>query len=189
MRTEDAATEKSQAGPKWRGMTLYWILLSAQGAGASILLMNMIPLYRLMALDFPSYRPDVRPSWAIVGILLLQTAYWLRVRLQPPLPRTRSIVLGHVVAFVARIGFVAATAAFTAMFLNRFEALRDMNYPPFRALGVLMIFFALFCWTLELERLARALQASNHESGNAQRGSRRRRTTGGPWQHESIIKP
>ena len=47
------------------------------------------------------------------------------------------------------------------MFLNRFEALRDMNYPPLRALVVLLIFFSLFCWTLELERLAKALQESN----------------------------
>ena len=46
-----------------------------------------------------------------------------------------------------------------------FVALRDMNYPPLRALAVL----SLFCWTLELERLAKALQEDKHEHGKAHR--------------------
>lgn len=162
-------TEKSRFGPAWRGVRLYFSLLSVQTAGVAILLVNMVPLYRLMALDFSNYKPDLSPWWAIAGMLLIQTAYWLRVRLHPPLPRTGSIVLGHIVLFVARISFVTVTAGFTVMFLNRFEALKNMNYPPLRALVVLMIFFSLFCWTLELERLAKALQESKDENGNTHR--------------------
>ena len=81
---------------------MYFSLLSVQFAGVAILLVNMIPLYRLMVLDFSNYRPDLRPAWAIAGMLLIQVAYWLRVRLNPPLPQTGTIVLGHIVAFVAR---------------------------------------------------------------------------------------
>ena len=160
----------SRSGPRWPGSRLYWVLLSAQLVGVVILLMNMIPLYRVMVLDFSRYTPDAKPWWAVAGMLFTQTAYWLRVRLHPPLPRTRSVVLGHIVAFVARIGFVSATAAFTVMFLNRFEALRDMSYPPLRALGVLMICFTLFCATLELEHLAKALQEDDQAGGTAHRG-------------------
>ena len=170
MSPENRETEKSGFRPKWRGLRLYWALLSAQLVGAAILLVNLIPLYRLMALDFPNYRPDQRPWWAIAGMLLIQTAYWLRVRLDPPLPQTGSVVLGHIVAFVAKISFVAATAAFTVMFLNRSVALRAMHYSPLRALVVLAIFFSLFCWTLELERLAKGLQEGSQKSGKAHRG-------------------
>lgn len=162
-------TEKRRCGPKWRGLRLYFSLLSVQTAGVAILLANMIPLYRLMALDFSKYKPDLRPWWAITGMLLIQVAYWLRMRLQPPLPRTRNIVLSHIVSFVARISFVSVTATFTVMFLNRFEDLKNINYPPLRALVVLMMFFSLFCWTLELERLAKALQGSEHENSETHR--------------------
>ncbi|MGE5295898.1 MAG: hypothetical protein ACM3VT_13820 [Solirubrobacterales bacterium] len=162
-------TEKSLFGPRWRGRGLYFSLLSVQTAGVAILLANLIPLYRLMALDFASYRPDPRSWWAIAGILLIQVAYWLRVRLQPPLPRARNIVLGHVVSFAARLSFVAVTAAFTDMFLKRYESLKELNYPPLRVLAVLVLFFSIFCWTLELEHLAKALQGSKHETSETHR--------------------
>ena len=156
----DGGSAKSRSVPQRAGVGLYVALLSVQLAGVVMLLMNMIPLYRLMVLDFANYRPDSRPWWAGAGMWLIQTAYWLRVRLHPVLPLMRSVVLGHIVAFVARLGFVSVTAGFTVMFLNRFESLRDMNYPPLRALVVLLIFFSLFCSTLELELLAKAFQES-----------------------------
>lgn len=169
MTPEVTVRDRSRVGPKRRGRWLYFALLSAQIAGVAILLMNMIPLYRLMVLDFSNYRPDLRPWWAIAGMVLIQTGYWFRVRLHPPLPRIRSIVVGHIVAFVARMGFVTVTAGFTVMFLNRFEGLRGMNYSPLRALVVVMIFFSLFCWTLELEQLAKAIQEGNHDNGATER--------------------
>lgn len=158
MSAKDSKTVKARGGPKLRGVGLYLCLLAVQSAGVALLLANLIPLYRLMALDFAKYRPDVRTWWAIAGMLLIQIAYWLRVRLDPPLPRKGSMVLGHIVLFAARMLFVSVTASFTVMFLNRFEALRNMNYPPLRALVVLVMFFSIFCWTLELERLGKALQ-------------------------------
>ena len=160
MNAKDSTSENDLCGPKPRGLGLYFLLLSVQTVGVVILLANLIPLYRLMALDFANYRPDPRFWWAIAGLLLIQAAYWLRVRLQPPLPRTGNTVAGHIVSFIAKISFVSVTAAFTQMFLNRYEALISMNYPPLRALVVLMLFFSIFCWTLELERLAKALQGS-----------------------------
>lgn len=154
----NAATEKSHFRLRPRGVGLCFSLLAVQTAGVAILLANCIPLYRLMALDFANYRPDLRPWWAIAGMVVIQVAYWLRVRLDPPLPRRGNIVLGPIVLFAARMIFVSVTAGFTVMFLNRFDALRNMNYSPLRALVVLMMFFSIFCWTLELERLGKALQ-------------------------------
>lgn len=160
MSFEDTKIEKGRSGPKWRGLGSYFFLLSVQTAGVVLLLANLIPLYRLMAIDFAKYTPDPKIWWAITGMLMVQVAFWLRVRLQPALPRTGNIVLGHILLFVARISFVAVTAAFTDMFLKRFESLKEMDYPPLRALAVVIMFFTIFCWTLELERLAKVLQGS-----------------------------
>lgn len=169
MNCEDATTEKSPRDPKRWGVSLYFCLLAVQTAGLVVLLANSIPLYRLMALDFANYKPDLGPWWAIAGILLIQVAYWLRVWLQPLLPRRGNMVLGHIILFAARITFVSVTASFTVMFLQRFEQLSDVSYPPLRVLAVLIMFFSIFCWTLEAEGLAKALQESKHENGKTHR--------------------
>ncbi len=161
--------EKGRRSPKWRGLGLYFCLLSMQTAGIALLLANGIPFYRLMALDFANFSPNPAPWWVIAGMVLIQVAYWVRVRLQPPLPRAGNIVLGHIVGFVARISFVAVGSTFTVMFLNRFEGLKEMNYPPLRVLAVLVMLFSMFCWTLELERLAKALQGDKHAASETHR--------------------
>lgn len=157
MSSKVTTTVNSRPGQKGRGVDLYLLLLLAQTLGIVILVGNFLPLYRKMVLDFSSYKPDQQPWW-IGAVLLVQAAYWFRVRLQPPLPVTRNNVLGHIILFVARLSFVSVTASFTVMFLNRFQDLRAMDYPPLRALLILLMFFTVFCWTLELERLAKALQ-------------------------------
>ncbi len=169
MKPEDTIAGNGRGGPKRRGLGLYFSLLSLQTGGGVILLVNMIPLYQLMALDFSNYRPHARPWWAIAGMLLIQVAYWVRVRLQPPLPRTRNIVLGHFVSFAAKLSFVIVASSFGLMFLTRFKDLRDMNYSPLRVLATLTILFSLFCWTLELERLAKVLQEDEHETSETHR--------------------
>lgn len=166
MSRKNTATGNTRCGTKPWIAGLYFPLLAAQTAGLAILLVNLIPLYRLMVLDFGNYKPDQMPWWWVIGgTLLIQVAYWLRVQLQPRLPRRGNLVFAHILLFAARMIFVSVTAGFTVMFLNRFEQLRDMNYPPLRAAAVLMVFFSIFCWTLEIERLAKALQERKHESG------------------------
>lgn len=164
-----ADTTTANGHPKWRGVGLYFSLLAVQTAGVAIVLANGIPFYRMMVLDFANYSPNPRPWWAIVGMVLSQVAYWVQVRLQPRLPRIGNIVLGHIVAFVARISFIAVGSTFTVMFLNRFEDLKQMDYPPLRALAVLIMLFSLFCWTLELERLAKVLHGDKHETSKTHR--------------------
>lgn len=164
MKSQETTTGGDVVGRTPRGVGLYLLLFMAQFAGAVMLLGNLIPLYRLMALDFANFKPDPEVWWAVVGMLLILVAYWLRVKLKPAMPQIRSIVAGHIAAFVARLTFVAVTAAFADMFLKRFDALKDLDYPPLRALAVLLMFFTIFCWTLELENLAKLLQAGNDEN-------------------------
>lgn len=158
MNGQDTGDEKAFGDPTWRGVGLYAVLLALQTAGVVLVLVNIVPLYRLMALDFANYKPNVWPWGEITGTLVIHAAYWSRVWLQPPLPRSRNVVLGHLVQFSARLLFVSVTAAFTVMFMNRLPQLRALDYSPLRALLVLVMFFGVFCWTLELERLAAVLQ-------------------------------
>lgn len=151
-------TQQGHNRPRRQSAWLYFLLLAVQTAGAVLLLSNWIPLYQTMAQDFAKYTPDPTPWWAVAGVVLIQAAYWPQLRLQPPVPRRGGVVLGHIILFVARVSFVSVTASFAMMFFNRFESLRDMQYSPIRALLVLVMFFTVFCWTFELERLAAALR-------------------------------
>ena len=61
---------------------------------------------------------------------------------------------GHVILFLSRLNFIFAAAVFSAVYLVRFNEL-EMSLWGFVLLsGVL---FSMFCYTLELERLGRAL--------------------------------
>jgi hypothetical protein len=88
------------------------------------------------------------------GIILVLSAYILRVRLRPAISPSGHAVAGHIILFAGRLSFVVATSAFSLVFINHFG---ELNIPPHRMVALLMLLFAMFCWNLELERLAKAL--------------------------------
>jgi hypothetical protein len=142
------------------GPRLYLWLLALQTAGAALVLEKGVPIYRQMMAGPDQLPPHVGPLWwAIAAVALIQTGYWVRIWLQPPLPRGGHVVIGHVAGFVARVSFIFASSMFTVVFLLRFD---QLPLPPHRVVMILLLLFSLYCWTLELERLARALHG--HET-------------------------
>jgi hypothetical protein len=159
MPREHAAIEDhSQVLParkRWNGLGLYFSLLAAQTAGAAMVMVNGVPIYRQLTSDFARHQPHPGILWWAVGaVLVIQGAYWLRVRLEPPLPQGGRIILGHLAGFVARLSFIVSSSTFAVIFLVRFE---QLSLPPHRVVMLLALLFSMFCWTLELERLAKAL--------------------------------
>ena len=147
-----------------RGVAAYLCLLGVQTVGAALALMHGVPIYRQLTGDFTNYQrqPGIL-WWAAAAVLLIQSAYWLRARLQPALPSGGHMVLGTVAFFVARLNFVFASSTFAVVFLVRYE---QLNPTLPRILLVLLLLFSLFCYTLELERLAKALQTTGSETKN-----------------------
>lgn len=137
---------------------LYFLLWVVQTLGAIIVLVNGVPIYRQLTSDFASHRPQ--PGilwWAVAAVALIQGTYWLRVRLNPPLPRAAHVFLGHLAYFVARLSFILASSSFAVMFFVRFD---QLELPLNRILMLIALLFSMFCWTLELERLAKALHGT-----------------------------
>lgn len=153
-------SSKSKLGPDFSkkrtyGLTTYFVLLAVQTAGAAMVLINAVPIYRQVVLDFSHHQsqPGIL-LWAVASVLLIQSAYWLRVKLQPPLPTKGNAFVGHIASFVARISFAFTNTTFLVVFINRFD---DLTLSVWRIIGILVVLFSLSCWTLELERLAKAL--------------------------------
>ena len=65
-----------------------------------------------------------------------------------------NLLLGHVILFLSRLNFIFAAAVFSAVYLVRFNELEISLWVFVLLSGVL---FSIFCYTLELERLGRAL--------------------------------
>jgi hypothetical protein len=144
-----------------RGPGLYLSLLAAETAGIAIILLMGVPIYHEMMRDLSGHKPQPGVLWwAWAGVILVLSSYILRIRLRLPLLRSDHAIAGHIISFVARLSFVAATSTFSLVFLNHFG---ELNLPPRRMVLILALLFSLFCWNLELERLAKALMGTAGE--------------------------
>ena len=140
------------------GPRLYLGLLALQTIGAGIVLANGIPIYRQMMAGPDQLIPQAGPLWwAIVAVALMQTGYWVRAWLRPLLPGGGHVLIAHLAGFVARLSFIYASTMFTVVFFLRFQ---QLPLPPYRIVMILLLLFSMYCWSLELERLAKALHGN-----------------------------
>lgn len=137
---------------------LYAMLFGMQTIGAIILFWFAVPLYRVVLSHPSGHVADLDTLfWSLPSIALMQVGYWLCFRLRPPVPRFVNPVLGHVVLCLGRFGFVFASGVFTFVFL---VPRPEFSMPIGRYVTTILGIFAIFCYTLELERLGRALLGS-----------------------------
>jgi hypothetical protein len=157
MDAETINSAKATAGP-----AKYLAFVAVQAAGFGLVVVNGAPIYRQMAVDFSKHKPVAGISWwEVASVILIQAAYWLRVWLKPALPQGGNALLAHVVAFVGRLSFILASSTFSIIFLVRFE---ELSMPLHRLLLLVALLFSVFCFTLELEQLGRALNGANEHS-------------------------
>src|SRR3989442_3608884 len=86
---------------------LSWLLFSAESAGALIILWNGVPIHRRLLLGHTGQQAD--PSVFVLGavaVILLQSAYWIRLRCLPQPQLKRQLVLGHAIQFLGRLSFL-----------------------------------------------------------------------------------
>lgn len=146
-----------------QNLFLYVCALAVQTAAASFLFWVVFPLFRqmIMRLGEPQEISLVVDVEILLGALLLNCAYFARYRWIDVRAPFRSALVGHLVQFASRISFFFGGALFSALFfrhlpeLERFPSLQEAL--PRGAL-ILWVLFALFCYSLELDRLGRAIE-------------------------------
>lgn len=140
---------------------LYSVLLFAQTAGLAIILWQGAPVYRRIVAGFPG--PSAGPRaiiLAILAVVLIQGAYWLRTAIIPSLMLPPNKFLTHIVLFLGRLSFIFGAALFTAVMYYRFPEL-EKSMP--RLAVLIAVLFSVFCYSLELEWLALELNRSTKE--------------------------
>lgn len=135
----------------------YWVLLAAQTVGAAVITWNGLPIYRELV-EVPSKHVAQASTlvWSGSMAVVIQISFWLCRRHFPTLPHTGSVFFGNVLLFLSRLCFILATSTFSVVFILRPE---QLMIPPLNCMMLLVVLFSVFCYTQELERLGRAVQA------------------------------
>ena len=87
-------------------------------------------------------------------MIIIQICYWLNQHWFATLRLGHNLLLGHIILFLSRLNFIFAGAVFSAVFLIRWNEL-EVSLLAFVLLSTVL--FSIFCYSLELERLGRAL--------------------------------
>lgn len=141
--------------------TRYVGLLLVQAGGAACIIWKVLPLFLTL-----SNRPGDQVSrhlgdyGLIVGALIaMQAAYWYSLHRIPGPLFAPNVFLSHIFLFLARLNFIFGAALFSVVFFRHIPALGPgLSLPLFIGQGVLLLcaLFALFCLSLDLERLSHA---------------------------------
>jgi hypothetical protein len=144
----------------------YVSLLAVQIAGAIFFIWKELPAFEQLLLSpgvqFPSVPYD---DLTTIGTLLaMQIAYWYRLR-RIPIPFQRpNLILSHLLLLLGRLSFIFGGALFSVVFFRHVPELdHGADVLLMARRGVLLVgsLFALFCLTLELERLGHAFEDSD----------------------------
>jgi hypothetical protein len=145
-----------------RAALLYWLLLALHAAGALTILGFIHGAFRAL-IDSIGQQQPISPADLLrlgAAVAVCQFCYWFRFY-RLPVPAGRHILAGHALVFASKIGFIFGGALFSLFFLRHLPEL-SLSHQAFglawRGAIVVATLFALYCFTLELERLGNALQ-------------------------------
>jgi hypothetical protein len=140
----------------------YAALLFAQTLLAGLLFSAVFPIFRQMV-SRAGETLDIGADTVVAvsgGAVILQCCYWARFLWVPVHTPFHNVVFGHLLMFASRASFFFGGALFSLVFFRHIPDLAA--FPPIaeglaRITALFGCLFALFCYSLELERLGRAI--------------------------------
>jgi hypothetical protein len=142
---------------------VYLLLLAIQIAGAIAFVWQQLPEFK-QVLNNPGEQlaKDASSDLMAAGIFfVMQVAFWVRV-MRIPIPfRRPNVFLNHFFLFFGRLSFIFGSALFSVVVFRHVPELgRDTYFLLMARRGFLFMgcLFALFCTSLEVERLGQAFE-------------------------------
>lgn len=142
---------------------IYGLFLAGQTAAASALFWIVFPWFRRV-INHIGEEQELTLSQHITIMTfaaLLHGFYWTRLRWVPVVAPFRNVFLAHLCSFWSRVSFFFGGALFSTLFfrhLPELEALPSLGRIALGVLEIVAVLFALFCYSRDLERLAKALE-------------------------------
>ena len=91
---------------------------------------------------------------ALLGLVLMQSAYWYARRLQPHIQFRYRVVLGHVLLCVSEVSFFFVSALAT---VAMFDHWKRSEFVPWKLILLASAIFAFFCYKRQLASVGDAL--------------------------------
>lgn len=148
----------------------YGILLAGQTTAALALFWIVFPIFHqiITHLGEPQELRYSQQIATICSATLLHVCYWTRLKWVGVVAPFHNVFIAHVCSFASRVSFFFGGALFSALFfrhLPELEALPSITRIVFGAIEVVVVLFALFCYSVELDRLAKAIEEPETRSG------------------------
>jgi hypothetical protein len=146
---------------------IYLLLLAIQIAGAITFVWQELPEFRQVLLYPGEQLPkDIRSDFTMAGIFfVMQISFWCRLRYIPIPFRRPNIFWNHVFLFLGRLSFIFGSALFSVVVFRHLPELeRETDAVLMVQRGVIFVgcLFALFCTSLEVERLGQAFEGNRN---------------------------
>jgi hypothetical protein len=141
----------------------YFFLLALQVFGAIIFIFLELPEFRQVVVAPGEQLPkDIHSDLTMVGVFSgMQIAFWLRL-LHVSIPEQRpNALMCHVFLFLGRLSFIFGSALFSVVVFRHLPELdREIDVLLAVQRGIIFVacLFALFCSSLEVERLGHAFE-------------------------------
>jgi hypothetical protein len=141
----------------------YLCLLAIQLFGLIFFVWQGIPEFReIVTNPGVQLQRDIHSDLLMVGVFCsMQICFWIRLRHIPIPFRRPNMFLNHVFLFLGRLGFIFGSALFSVAVFRHLPDLgpqTDVLLAVRRGIMLVACLFALFCTSLELERLGQAFE-------------------------------
>jgi hypothetical protein len=146
---------------------IYLLLLAVQIAGAILFVWQELPEFKQVLVNPGEQLPkDARSDAMMLGVfVVMQVSFWSRLLCIPIPFRYPNPFLNHVFLFLGRLSFIFGSALFSVVVFRHLPELgRDADAVLMVQRGVLFVgcLFALFCTSLEVERLGQAFEGNRN---------------------------
>ncbi|WP_426240281.1 hypothetical protein [Pararhizobium sp. DWP1-1-3] len=149
---------------RWRSSGwAYATLLAGQTAAAAALFVIVFPLFRQIVTHLGERQELSLSQQALIMTIaaVLHVLYWARLKWVAVVAPFHNVFAAHLCSFASRVSFFFGGALFSALFfrhLPEIDALLPVGQTLIRTVYVLVVLFGLFCYSQELDRLAKALE-------------------------------
>jgi hypothetical protein len=142
----------------------YLFVLAIQILGAILFVWQQLPEFGQIVVNPGEQLPyDVVSDVMTVGVLaVMQISFWYRLLFIPIPFRRPNMILNHVFLFLGRLSFIFGGALFSVVVFRHLPELgRETDILLAARRGVILVgcLFALFCTSLEVERLGQAFES------------------------------
>jgi hypothetical protein len=133
---------------------LFWCAIIAQVAGAQVFFWDALPDYQELTAGGEMAGTPKHFAIAVVGLVIMQSAYWYARGLQPEIRFRHRVVLGHVLLCVSEVSFFFVSALAT---VAAFDHWKRSQFVLWKAMLLVSAIFAFFCYKRQLASVGDAL--------------------------------